>query len=77
MKFDDIGRSLKAKNECDIKLCIQNRDDITLYYVHQSFKDNEPVWNVVKTNGEVWRLTEEVLKLENKCANATYKLTKK
>lgn len=76
MKFDDIGRSLKAKNECDIKLCIQNGDDIILYYVHQSFKDNEPVWGVVKTNSEVWKLTEEVLKLENKCANATYQLTK-
>ena len=76
MKFDEIGRSLKEKNECDIKLCIQNGDDLILYYVHQSFKDSEPVWSVVKTNSEVWKLTEEVLKFENKCANATYKLTK-
>ncbi len=74
MKFADIGRSLKAKSECDIKLCIQNKDDIKLYYVHQSFKDGEPVWSVVKTNNEVWRLTEEALKFEN---NATYKLTRK
>lgn len=70
MKFDDIGRNLKTKKECDIKLCIQNGDNITLYYVHQSFKDNEPVWSVVKTNSEVWKLTEEVLKFENKCAPA-------
>lgn len=76
MKFNDIGRSLKAKNECDIKLCIQDGDDIILYYVHQSFKDNEPIWTVVKTNNEVWRLTEEVLKLENKCTSTAYKLTK-
>lgn len=77
MKFNDIGRSLKAKSECDIKLCIQNGDDLILYYVHQSFKDNKTVWSVVKTNSEVWKLTEEVLKFENKCANATYQLTKR
>lgn len=77
MKFDDIGKSLKAKSECDIKLCIQNEDDLIIYYVHQSFKDNEPVWSVVKTNNEVWRLTEEVLKFENKHANTAYELTKR
>ena len=71
MKFDDIGRSLKSKNECNIKLCIQNGDDLTLYYIHQSFKDDKSIWNVVKTNNEVWKLTEEALKLENKSTNVT------
>lgn len=66
MKFDDIGRSLKTKNECDIKLCIQNKEDLILYYIHQSFQDNEPVWSVVKTNSDVWKLTEEALKFANK-----------
>ena len=74
-KFDDIGRSLKAKNECDVKLCIQNGEEITLYYIHQSFKDNKPIWEVIKTNSEIWKLTDEVLKLENKYANKV--LTKK
>ena len=73
MKFDDIGRSLKSKEECDIKLCIQDNDDITLYYIHQSFKDDEPVWNVVKTDNKVWKLTEEVLKLDNKGMNKVLK----
>lgn len=77
MGFDDIGRSLKSKNECDIKLCIQNGDDIILYYVHQTFKDNKPVWNVVEINSKVWKLTEETSKLENKCTNATCQLTKR
>lgn len=77
MKFDDIGRSLKAKNECDVKLCIQNKEDLILYYIHQSFQDNEPVWSVVKTNSDVWKLTEEALKFENKCINNTRKLTKR
>lgn len=76
-KFNDIGRSLKAKSKCDIKLCIQNGEDLILYYIHQSFKWNKPIWSVVKTTSEVWRLTEEVLKLENKCADDTYNLTKK
>lgn len=77
MKFNDIGRSLKAKCECDIKLCIQNGDELILYYVHQFFNGSEPVWSVVKTNNDVWRLTEEVLKYKNDCTGATYKLTKK
>ncbi len=72
MNFVDIGRSVKDKKECDIKLCIQNEDEIILYYIHQSFKDNKPIWTIVKTNNEVWRLNDEVLKLENN--NVTYKL---
>lgn len=73
MKFDDIGRSIKEQNECDIKICIQSEEDIILYYIHQSFEDNKPVWNVVKTNNEIWKLTEEALKLENKNTNKVYK----
>ena len=73
MKFDDIGKSIKEQNECDIKICIQSEEDIILYYIHQSFEDNKPVWNVVKTNNEVWKLTEEALKLDNKNTNKVYK----
>ena len=76
-KFPDIGRSLKAKEEIDIKICIQNKDDIVIYYVHQSFKDNEPIWDIVKTNSEVWKLTDEILKLESKNANTECKLTRR
>ena len=75
MQFYDIGRSLKSGNDCDIKLCIKKEDNITLYYIHQSFKDNKPIWEVIKTNSEIWKLTDEVLKLENKYANKV--LTKK
>lgn len=73
MEFDDIGRSIKEGTECDIKICIQSEEDIILYYIHQSFEDNKPVWNVVKTNNEIWKLTEEALKLENKNTNKVYK----
>ena len=69
IKFMDIARSLKSKEERDIKLCVQSDDDIIVYYIHQSFNDREPVWNVVKTIDEVWKLTDEVLKLENKNEN--------
>lgn len=75
MQFDDIGRSLKSGNACDIKLCIKKEDDITLYYIHQSFKDNKPIWDVVKTNNEIWKLTDEALKLDNKSESKI--LTKK
>ena len=77
MKFKDIGKSLKSKEECDIKVCIQEGEDITLYYVHQSFKDDKPIWNIIKTNNEVWRLTDEVLKKENECKNTSHQLTKR
>lgn len=69
MRFNDIGERLKSKQECDMKLCIQDGDNITLYDVHQSFRGDEPVWSVVKTNNEVWRLTEAVLRLESKSTN--------
>ena len=72
VKFYDIVRSLKLKNECDIKICIQSGDNIILYYVHQFFKNNEPIWSVIKANSDVWKLTDEVLKLENKSTNALY-----
>lgn len=77
MKFNDIGRSIKAKKECDIKLCIQNGVNIMVYHIHQSFKEDKPIWNVVKTSSEVWSLTKEALKLENKTENAPYKLMKR
>lgn len=77
MKFVDIARNLKAKKDCDIKLCIQNGDVISLYYVHQSFRDSEPVWSVLKSNNEVWKLTEEALKLDNKSTNTSYQLAKR
>ena len=77
MRFVDIARNVKAKKDCDLKLCIQNGDDISLYYVHQSFRDSEPVWSIVKSNNEVWKLTEEALKLENKSTNTSYQLTKR
>ena len=75
--FIDIGRNIKKKEECDIKLCIQNKEDIILYYIHQSFKEEKPVWNVIKTNNKVWRLTEEVLKLMEEMDNKNKKDIKK
>ena len=55
----------------------QDKENIILYYVHQSFKDDKPIWTVVKTNSKVWRLTEEVLKSENNSTNTASQLIKK
>ncbi len=76
-RLKDIGRSLKHKEECNLKICIQNKDDIKVYSIHQAFKDNAPIWNVVNINNDVWRLTEEVLKQENKNVNDNPKLIRK
>ena len=72
MTLDDIERNIKHKKECDIKICIQDGEDIILYYVHQSFNNDNPVWNVVRTSNVVWSLTEEALKL-----SSPYKRVKK
>ena len=69
MHFDDIGKSIRSKSESDIKLCIQKEDNINLYYIHQTFKDGNPVWNVVRTDNHVWKLSEEILKRNNKCTD--------
>ena len=69
MYFGDIGKSLKNKEECDIKLCIQKGEEFTLYYIHQSFKEGNPVWEVVDTNSNVWRLTEAAMEYENSDTN--------
>ncbi len=67
MNFYDIVRKIEIqKEECDIKICIQDEDNITLYYVHQHFKDDKPIWDVVKINNEIWKLSEAILKLKNK-----------
>ncbi len=65
MNFYDIVRKILTKEECDIKICIQDEDNITLYYVHQHFKDDKPIWDVVKINNEIWKLSEAILKLKN------------
>ena len=65
MNFYDIVRKILTKEECDIKICIRDEDNITLYYVHQHFKDDKPIWDVVKINNEIWKLSEAILKLKN------------
>ncbi len=61
MKYNEIGRNIRDKKECDLRLCIQNGEDITLYYIHQSYKDDKPIWNIISVNNEPWRLTDAVL----------------
>lgn len=52
-------------------MCIQNGEDIILYYIHQSFKDNKPIWEVTNINNNNWKLTDEALKSNDKCPNKT------
>ena len=73
-KADFIGHSINSiYGEKITKQLYKLNDDKTLYYIHQSFKDNKPIWEVIKTNSEIWKLTDEVLKLENKYANKVLK----
>ena len=62
--YFDIGNAIKKKKEFDFKLCIQNEEDMILYYICQTIQDNEPVWNVVQMTQEVWKLTDAALKRE-------------
>lgn len=62
MSFLDYGKALRDKEECDLKLCFKDGDDITMYYIHQLFKDAAPVWIVTGNSKEVWTLTEAIEK---------------
>ena len=62
--YFDIGNAIKEKKKFDFKLCIQNEENMILYYICQTIQDNEPVWNVVQITQEVWKLTDASLKRE-------------
>ena len=64
---DNIGRSIKAKQEGEIKFCIQDKDNIAFYIVRQSFVGDKPKWTVMPMLGkqDVWRLTEAISKNNN------------
>ena len=62
---DDIGKSIIARQDGVIKFCVQDKDNITLYTIHQSFDGDKPIWIVVNENRNVWRLTEAAPKNKN------------
>lgn len=73
-KFSDIAYDIIKKCECDIKMCVQYKDNISLYNFHQSFNNEEPVWTVEKLDLPVWKLSEEALKKENSLLSPQKKL---
>ncbi len=68
MSFLDYGQRLKGKEDCDFKLFIKKGDDMTIYYIHQSFEDADPLWIVTDTNKEVWTLTDAIKKQKKNCS---------
>ncbi len=68
MSFLDYGQRLKGKEDCDFKLFIKKGDDMTIYYIHQSFEDADPLWIVTDTNKEVWTLTDAIIKQKKNCS---------
>lgn len=67
--FYSIAKSIKNKEEADIKVGVLYNEDITLYTFHQTFNKDKPIWSLVNTNNEVWRLIDEIKKLENENIN--------
>ena len=63
--FNGIAKSIINKEESDIKMCVQDGDDISLYNFHQSFENNKPICSAVKLDEPVWKLSEEAMKKEN------------
>ena len=61
-KFYEISKLIKEKKECEIKICIQEKDSFTLYYINQTFVNDKPIWTLVKKEDNVWKLTDEIIK---------------
>lgn len=74
--FREIAKHIRNRCECDIRMFVQDKDNISLYNFHQSFIDNEPVWNVQKLDAPIWKLSEEALKFESKTSGIQKKLKK-
>ena len=71
-KFEDIESSWKNLEERDYKLCVLNErydedyseEDITLYTIHQSFKNKCAEWSIIRENHDIWRLTDAASKIK-------------
>lgn len=71
-KFEDIESSWENLEECDYKLCVltekshddYSEEDITLYTIHQSFKNKCAEWSIIRENHDIWRLTDAASKIK-------------
>ena len=57
--FEIIDSMLEEKS-LDINIVVQDGENISLYIIHQSFKNNKPIWNIEKSEEKVWILSEAV-----------------
>ena len=47
-------------------MIVENKEDFSHFYIHQSFIENELVWNIEKVETPVWCLSEAVLEKNKK-----------
>ena len=50
-----------------------SEEDITLYTIHQSFKNKCAEWSIIRENHDIWRLTDAASKIKK----SEYKKIKK
>lgn len=62
--FYNIVKILLEKSECEIKMLVQSGEDISLYYLHQSFANDKPSWKIIDVKREVWKLSETILNIK-------------
>lgn len=59
-KSFEIVDDIVNQKQCDTKMILQNGDNISLYIIHQTIENDKPVWNIEKSNEQVWVLSENV-----------------
>lgn len=61
-RYNDIANNIVNKTECDFELYVKDNEDISIYKINQSFKDNKPIWSIKKLDLSMWYLSEEAIK---------------
>lgn len=74
-RYNNIANSIINKVECDFELYVKDNEEISVYIIHQLFKDNKPIWSIKKLDLSIWCLSEETIKRTQSKSKLARKLT--
>lgn len=61
-RYNNIANSIINEVERDFELYVKDQEDISVYKIYQSFKDNKPIWSIKKLDLSIWCLSNEAIK---------------
>ncbi len=56
--INEIVDSVLEQSQFDVKMVVQDDDDISLYTIHQTVENDVLIWNIIKSKEKTWRLSE-------------------